>query len=94
MVGDFNINVLDFNESKLVQYFVNMFRHGLIPTINKATRVTRNRANAIDHIIKKSVINAKFKTGIVKNDISNHFPIFLIFKSIADSSDAKEEFIY
>ena len=33
LVGVFNINVLDFNESKMVQIFVNlMFRHGLIPT--------------------------------------------------------------
>ena len=32
LVGDFNINVLDFNESKLVQSFVDlMFRHGLFP---------------------------------------------------------------
>ena len=50
LVGDFNINVLDFNESKMVQDFVNlMFRHGLIPTTNKPTRVTRN-TSAIDHI--------------------------------------------
>ena len=44
LVGDFNINVLDFNESKMVQNFVNlMFRHGLIPTINKPTGVTRTQ---------------------------------------------------
>ena len=43
LVGDFNINVLDFNESKMVQSFVNlMFRHGLIPTVNKPKRVTNS----------------------------------------------------
>ena len=73
MVGDFNINVLDFNESKLI------FRHGLIPTITKPTRVTTNTATAIDHIITNSVINAEFKTGIIKTDISDHFAIFFIF---------------
>ena len=52
LVGDFNINVLDFNESKMVQNFLDlMFRHGLIPTENKPTRVSRNTATAIDHII-------------------------------------------
>ena len=31
LVGDFNINVLNFNESKMLQNFVNlMFRHGLL----------------------------------------------------------------
>ena len=39
LAGDLNINVLDFNETKMVQNFVNlMFRHGLIPTINEPTR--------------------------------------------------------
>ena len=95
MVGDFNINVLDFNESKMVQNFVNlMFRHGLIPTINKPTRVTRNTATAIDHIITNSVINAEFKAAIIKTDISDHFPIFFIFKCVVDSTEAREEFIY
>ena len=87
MVGDFNINILDFNESKIVQNFVNlMFRHGLIPTINKPTCVTKDTATEIHHIITNSVINAEFKTGIVKTDISDHFPIFLIFKCVVDST--------
>ena len=95
LVGDFNINVLDFNESKMVEKFVNlMFRHGLIPTLNKPIRVTRNTATAIDHIITNSVINAEFKTGIIKTNISDHFPIFFIFKSVVDTTEAMEEFIY
>ena len=90
LVGDFNINVLDFNESQMVQNFVNlMFRHGLIPTINKTTRVTKNTATAIDHIITILVINAEFKTGII-----NHLPIFFIFKCVVDSTESREEFIY
>ena len=71
-----------------------MFRHGLIPTINKPTRVTRSTATAIDHIITNSVINAEFKTGIIKTDISNHFPIFFKFKCVVKSTEAREEFIY
>ena len=79
LVGDFNINVLDFNESKMVQKFVNlMFRHGLIPTVNKPTRVTRNTATAIDHIITNSVINAEFKTGIIK---TGTYPITFPYSS-------------
>ena len=66
-----------------------MFQHGLIPTVNKPTRATRNTATAIDH--HNSVINAEFKTGIIKID---HFPIFFIFKYVIDSTKAREEFIY
>ena len=65
--------------------------HGLIPTLNKRTRVTRNTATAIDHIITNSVINAEFKTGIINTDISDHFPIFFIFKCVVDSTEAREE---
>ena len=41
--GDFNINFLDFENSKEVQSFVNlMFRCGMVPAVNKPTRVTRS----------------------------------------------------
>ena len=62
LVGDFNINIFDFNERKMVQNSVNlMFRHDLIQTINKPTQVTRNTATAHDHIITSSVkmLNSK-----------------------------------
>ena len=83
----------------MVQSFVNlMFRHGLIPTVNKPTRVTKNTATAIDHIITnselKTIINAEFKTCIIKTDISDCFPIFVVFKSVVDNTEAKEEFIH
>ena len=95
MVGDFDINVLDFNGSKMAQNFANlMFRDALIPTINKPTFATRNTATAIDHIITNSAINAEFKTGIIQTDISDHFPVFFIFKCVVDSTEAREEFIY
>ena len=99
MARDFKVNVFDFNERKMVQSFVNlMFRHGLIPTVNKPTRVTKNTATAIDHIITnselKTIINAEFKTCIIKTDISDCFSIFFVFKSVVDNTEAKEEFIH
>ena len=79
----------------MVQTFLNlMFRHGLIPTVNKPARVTRNTATAIDHIIINSVINAEFKTGTIKTDICDHFPVFFILKCVVDTTGAREEFIY
>ena len=48
----------------------------MIPTINKPTRVTRNTATAIDHIITNTVISGiQHRSGIIKTDISDHFPI-------------------
>ena len=81
LAGDFNINVLDFEQNKKVQNFVNlMFQFGLIPTINKPTRVTNETISAIDQIITNYIYNNDFKTGIIKTDISDHFPIIYTFK--------------
>ena len=44
LAGDFNINVLNFEQNKNFQNFFNlMFQFGLVPTINKPTRVTNLR---------------------------------------------------
>ena len=52
LAGDLNINVLNYGCNKKVQHFlINTFQYNMIPTINKPTRVTRNTATAIDHII-------------------------------------------
>ena len=62
-------------------YIINlMFQFGLVPTINKPTRVTNKAISAIDHIITNSIYNNDFKTGIIKTDISGHFPIIYAFK--------------
>ena len=64
---DFNINLLDFENSKKVQSFVNlMFRCGMVPVINKPTRVTRYTATAIDHMFTNSIINTEIKSAIIK----------------------------
>ena len=65
LAGDFNLNVLDFENNKKVENFTNlMLRYGMIPTINKPTRITANTATTIDHIITNVITEADFKTGI------------------------------
>ena len=67
--NDLNINVIDYKSNKKVQQFLSsMFPYNMIPTINKPTRVTRNTAAAIDHIVKH-------RSRITKTDISDIFPI-------------------
>ena len=53
---DFNLNVLDYNKNEKVTQFLNLiFEYGFVPVINKPTRVTKNTATAIDHIITNSL---------------------------------------
>ena len=71
-----------------------IWRFSLIPTINKSTRVVNKTISAIDHIITNSVYNNDFKTGIIKTNISNHFPIIYVFKfrsSISSENQQKKQ---
>ena len=78
VTGDLNLNVLDYKNDKVKKMLNTTFEHGLVPVINKPTRVTRNTASAIDHIITNSLLFSKIETGIVKTDISDHFIIFIL----------------
>ena len=95
LIGDFNINLLDFDKYKRVQSFVNlMFRFGMIPTINKPARVTRHAATAIDHVFTNTIMgNIENKTAIVKTDISDHFPIIFATKNKIDA-ESTEQYIF
>ena len=80
---------------KKVQSFVNlMFRFGMIPTINKPTRVTRHTATAIDHVFTNTIMgNIEIKAAIVKTDISDHFPIIFATKNKIDA-EITEQYIF
>ena len=49
------------------------------PTISKPTRVTNYSATLIDNIIT-NIHEYPIKSGILYNDISDHFPVFNIYK--------------
>ena len=77
--GYFSMNLLDFEQNKIVQNFVNTM---VMPVVNKPTRVTMNTVTAIDHILINSVTTTKFKIGIIKSDISDHFSVFFVETTI------------
>ena len=69
-----------------------MFGLSMMPVIKKPTRVTKTTATAIDHIFINSVTTTKFKTGIIKSDISDHFPIFFVADYNIHIKETKEHF--
>ena len=79
IVGDMNLNLLDHRSNSKVKEYLNIVSQNLlIPMINKPTRVSKSNATIIDHILTNSFLNTDSSTGIIKIDISDHFPIFLI----------------
>ena len=93
MIGDLNINCLTYNEKDdTKQFFDNIFQHGIMPIINKPTRVTSKSITAIDNILTNIMFDSSLKVGIVKTDISDHFPIYFSInteQSIAQNSTVK-----
>ena len=61
MVGDFNMNSLDYSANAKVKHFIDlMFSNGLLSVINRPTRTTKRSASCIDHIYINSFINTNF----------------------------------
>ena len=79
ITGDLNLNLLDYKTNAKVKSYLNIiFAHSFIPLIYKPTRISKNNATVIDHLLTNTFINENYLTGIVKTDITDHFPIFFI----------------
>ena len=92
---DFNVNLVDFQENKKVQNFLNsLFGHSMMPVINKSTRVTKNTATAINQILINSLTTTNFKTGITKWDFSDNFPIPFVADHNIHIKEINKHFIF
>ncbi|XP_065684224.1 uncharacterized protein LOC136096636 [Hydra vulgaris] len=78
LLGDFNLNLINLNTDNHVKNFINtLSQFSAYPMINKPTRVTRKTSSIIDNIITNNYCNSTINSGIIKTDISDHFPVFL-----------------
>ena len=77
ITGDFNMNCLKYHENAKTKHFYdNIFEKGAIPIINRPTRISEHSASLIDNILTTDIFNNSLKKGIIKSDVSDHFPIF------------------
>ena len=77
--GDFNINLLKFDERTSVNDFLeNILSNGYLPKITLPTRLTRNSGTLIDNAFVKMSNNFSNTTsGIVSFKISDHLPYYV-----------------
>ena len=77
IVGDFNLDCLKFDvNEKIRSFYDHVFEKDAIPIINRPTRVSDHSATLIDNIITTEVFEKSLIKGIIKTDVSDHFPIF------------------
>ena len=88
VVGDLNVNSLDYGNNALVKIFLNLiFQSGFLPVIQRDTRVTATTATAIDLIIIDEILESTMHSGIIKVNISDHFPIIAILEDSCNKNE-------
>ena len=82
LIGDLNLNSLDYATNNHVQNFFNLaFENGVFPVINRPARIKKTSETTTDHILTNTILELEFHSGIIKNDISDHFGIFCVLKT-------------
>ena len=86
-MGDFNINLLNYDNKNTANFLHTMFSYSYLPFINAPTRVTGHSKTLIDNIFyNKPMLN--ITAGNISSVISDHLIQFLIEPS---STNAKLE---
>ena len=87
LMDDFNHNLLNINtNNQVLEYYLSMLSAGLYPFVLRPTRVTSRSATLSDHIWSSNNELMK-KSGIILNDISDHFPTFAFFDLTVQKPD-------
>ena len=75
-MGDFNLDLIKVDTHNQTKDFVHsLYTNAFYPTISKPTRVTDHSATLLDNIIT-NITGYCIKSGVLYNDISDHFPVF------------------
>ena len=78
LVGDYNMDLLQYRSHNLTSQYVDLLlNQSLLPIITQPTRVFGRSATIIDHI-NTSYKSPNFKTGVLLVCLSDHFPIFYV----------------
>ena len=76
--SDQNLNLLHTDSQVLTQEFLDInYSNGILPVIDKPTRITHATATLIDNIYTN--YEGIYQSGILYSHISDHLPVFLFF---------------
>ena len=90
IMGDFKIDLLNYNDKNTTNFLDTMFSYSYLPLINTTTRVTDHSKTLIDNIFYNNPM-LNITAGNISSVISNHLIQLLIEPS---SSNAKFEQTY
>ena len=99
IVGDFNANVLKYDESQNISDFIDMmYSYNAIMLVNKPTRFPIGNQHGdpsiIDHFYTNDPLSIK-KFGIIPNSISpDHYGLFAIIENVTTKKERKKANIF
>ena len=82
LLGDFNVNLLNYNEhNQTNEFFDSLASTSFIPLILQPTRITSHSNTLIDNIFS-NVIDPDIISGNLTATISDHLPQFVIIPNM------------
>ena len=85
LAGDFNYDLFKVTQDKHVLSFQNLlYSYGYISLISRATRIDREHSSLLDNIFINDHNFVK-SSGVIVNDLSDHFPVFASFSFSSNS---------
>lgn len=76
LLGDFNIDLNKYHSNPdTAEFFDLLYSYSFVPLIDKPTRVSSSTASVIDNIFTNQSTTTH-KSGVIKADISDHYPVF------------------
>ena len=97
-MGDLNLDLLKQDKYHDISALIDIiYSNGFVPVITKPTRITEHSQTLIDHIYTNTDLttpNYKRKQGILKTDISDHYPVlYLMLKPNSSKNDNENYYI-
>lgn len=94
MLGDFNLNLMNLDCHQPTSEFLDLtYSNMFYPLITRPTRITSNTATLIDNIFTNNLNNVMLN-GLLFTDISDHLPVFSIFRDQCNDSNKITDIIY
>ena len=88
LVGDYNINLLNFGtHTKTNEFIDDLISQGFLPYILKPTRVTDTSATLIDHIYSNHTYT-NHDSGIIFTDLTDHIGVFHITNDTTNKTES------
>ena len=82
---------MDYATDNHVQNFFNLaFENGIFPVTHRPTAITKTSETAFDHILANTILEFKVHSGIINNDTSDYFGIFLVLKTDLERKNNNE----